>query len=48
MKKIYLKPEAELVSFYSVEEIANIGTEDQSISGDMETVNFYDLGYDWT
>ena len=49
MKKIYTKPEAEYVSFYSEEEIANIDPGDETISGDMETVDFFDLGFgDWT
>ena len=46
MKKIYTKPEAELVKFYSEEEVLN--TEDQNISGDMKTVDFKELGFDWT
>ena len=46
MKKIYTKPEAELVKFYSEEEVLN--TEDESISGDMQTVDFSDLGFQWT
>jgi hypothetical protein len=49
MKKLYTKPEAELVTFYSEEEVANVATEDEDISGDMATVNFFDLGFrDWT
>ena len=48
MKKTYTKPEAEYVSFYSAEEIANVDPGDESISGDMETVNLLDLGFDWT
>ena len=48
MKKIYAKPEAELVTFYSEEEIANTEAENGGISGDMDVVNYFDLGYDWT
>ena len=46
MKKIYTKPEAELVKFYSEEEVLN--TEDPNISGDMKATDFSDLGFDWT
>ena len=46
MKKIYTKPEVELVKFYSEEEI--LSTEDESISGDMNAVDFSELGFDWT
>ena len=48
MKKTYTKPEAEFVSFYSEEEIANVSAEDETISGDMNSVSFYDLGFDWS
>jgi hypothetical protein len=49
MKKLYTKPEAELVTFYSEEEVANVANEDDTISGDMATVNFFELGFsDWT
>ena len=48
MKKTYIKPDAEYISFYSEEEIANVEIDpgDESISGDMETTSF--LGFDWT
>ena len=48
MKKTYTKPEAEYVSFYSAEEIANVNPGDESISGDMQTVSLLDLKFDWT
>ena len=46
MKKTYLKPEIELLTFYSSDEILN--TEDESISGDMQTVALNELGFDWS
>ena len=49
MKKLYTKPEAELVTFYSEEEVANVDPGDESISGDMSTADFFELGFsDWT
>ena len=48
MKKIYQKPEIEKITFYSDEEIASVSAEDEDISGDMATVNFNELGFDWT
>ena len=48
MKKPYLKPETEQVEFYSEEEVANSVAEDESISGDMETVDLKDLGFQWS
>ena len=47
MRKTYTKPEAEYISFYSEEEIANVAqAEDEDVSGDMGTASFY--GFDWT
>ena len=49
MKKTYIKPDAEYISFYSEEEIANVEIDpgDESISGDMGTQAFYGL-FEWT
>ena len=41
-------PQAEYVNFYSKEEITNSDLGDETISGDMQTINFLDLGFDWT
>ncbi len=48
MKKTYLKPDIEFISFYSEEEIASVEIDpgDETISGDMGTTSF--LGLDWT